>query len=210
MALYHARDSELGEGGVEGLGWAQGGGGFGVVGHVVAAEVDWRLLHGDHFGDDLLLGCGELGGHGGKDLGELRIPRLLGERLRPVEGEVDMRAAAVDGAEFAAGGAVVFEILAVGGVEGVGEDFGLGMVRALGEVFKGGREGEELAEAVPAQVVVLGEILDVLRGRTAGGSGPTAATMPSRAGNDSGCGAYPRARRTDMTSPSTTRTTESS
>jgi hypothetical protein len=83
----------------------------------------------------------------------LRIPRLLGERLRPVEGEVDVGAAAVDRAEFAAGRAVVFEILAVGGVECVGEDFGLRMVRALGEVLEGGREGEEFAEADRKSVV---------------------------------------------------------
>ena len=35
-----------------------------------------------------------------------------------------MAAAVIDSAEFAAGGAVEFEELAVGGVEGVGEDLG--------------------------------------------------------------------------------------
>ena len=51
---------------------------------------------------------------------------LRGEGLGPVEGEVEVAAAVVDGAELAAGRAVVFEELAGGGVEGVGEDLGFG------------------------------------------------------------------------------------
>jgi hypothetical protein len=71
-------------------------------------------------------------------------------------------AAVVDRAELAAGGLVVLEELAVGGVEGVGEDLGLGVLLRDGEVLEGRGEGEELAEAVPAEVVLLQELLDVL------------------------------------------------
>jgi hypothetical protein len=64
-------------------------------------------------------------------------------------------AAVVDGAELAAGGAVVLEELAGGGVEGVGEDLGPACLKVIAEVLERGGEGEELAEAVPAEVVLL-------------------------------------------------------
>lgn len=80
-----------------------------------------------------------------------------------------MRAAVVDaGANFAGGGLVELEELAVGFVEGLGENFGLGVVLGDAEVLEAGGEGEEFAEAVPAEEVFLGELLDVLGGGAAG------------------------------------------
>ena len=80
---------------------------------------------------------------------------LRGEGLGPVEGEVEVRAAVVDGAELAAGRLVVLEELAVRGVERVGEDLGLRQLEGLARCSKDGGEGEEFAEAVPAEEVFL-------------------------------------------------------
>ena len=93
-----------------------------------------------------------------------------------------MRAAVVDRAELAAGGLVGLEELAVGLVEGVGEDLGGGMLLDDGEVLEGGGEGEELAERVPAEVVLLEELLDVLGGGAAGAGLEEAAAVHE--GND--------------------------
>jgi len=53
---------------VEGFARAHGGGGFGGVGVVIAAEVDGAALDGEEFGDDCLLGGGEFLRDGGEDL----------------------------------------------------------------------------------------------------------------------------------------------
>ncbi len=142
-------------------------GGFLVVGEVVAADVDGGALDSEEFVDDGLfvfeefLGDGLEGGLEGWVLG------LGGEGLGPVEGEVEVGAAVVDGSKFAAGGAVVFQELGGGGIEGVGEDFCFGVGLGDGEVLEGGGEGEEFAEGVPAEVVFLSELFDVFGGGAA-------------------------------------------
>ena len=79
-----------------------------------------------------------------------------------------MAAAIVEGAELASGAFVLLEEFRRGGVEGVGEDFGLFVAGHFGQVLEGGSEGEEFAERIPAQVILCGELLDVLRRGTAG------------------------------------------
>ena len=74
-----------------------------------------------------------------------------------------MAATVVDGAELAAGAAVVFEELAGGGIEGVCEHLGLGQAEVFGDVLEARGQCEELAEAVPAEVVFFEELLHVLR-----------------------------------------------
>ena len=65
---------------------------------------------------------------------------------------------------------VLVEEGAGGAVEGVGEDLGARVAGGLREVLEADREREELAQAVPAQVVLLDQLLDVL-GRGAAGAG---------------------------------------
>ncbi|MEZ5213379.1 MAG: hypothetical protein R2692_00360 [Microbacterium sp.] len=50
--------------------------------------------------------------------------------------------------------------------ERVGEHLGLGVAGVLGEVLERGREREELAERIPAQVVLFDELLHVCLGRS--------------------------------------------
>ena len=67
--------------------------------------------------------------------------------MGPVEGEVEVATAVVDaGADFAGRALVILQELAVGFVEGLGEDFGFGVVLGDAEVLEGRGEGEELTE----------------------------------------------------------------
>src|SRR3972149_6195109 len=79
------------------------------IGPVIAAHVDRPPLRRDQLRVDLRRVVAELL----RDLRELRLEflvlRLLGERLRPVEREVEVAAAVVDLADLAGGGLVVVE-----------------------------------------------------------------------------------------------------
>ena len=79
-----------------------------------------------------------------------------------------MAAPVVDAPQLAARRLVPVEEGARGPVEGVGQHLGPGVARRLGQLLEAGGQGQELAEAVPAEVVLLEELLDVLGGRAAG------------------------------------------
>src|SRR5699024_3286886 len=87
---------------------------------------------------------------------------------RPVEGEVEVTAAVVDLADLARRRLVLLEEPAGGRIEGVGQHTGALVAVDVELVAEGLRQGEELTEGVPAQVVLLDELLDVFRCRTAG------------------------------------------
>ena len=71
---------------------------------VVAADVGGLALDGDHFGDDLFVGGGELRRDGGEAGLEFGVSGLGGEGLGPVQAEIKMAAAVVDaGADLARG-----------------------------------------------------------------------------------------------------------
>ena len=142
--------------------------GLGRVGAVVAADVGGRALHGEQLAGDLLLVGGQRLGEPAERGGELGVVGLRGELLRPVEGEVEVAAAVVDLADAAGGRLVLVEERAGRPVERVGEHLGPGVAGGRGEVLEADGQGEELAEAVPAQVVLLDELLHVLGRRTAG------------------------------------------
>ena len=110
----------------------------------------------------------EFTGHRDEIFLQREVIGLPGQGLGPEKREVKMAAAIVEGAELASGAFVLFEEFRRGGVEGVGEDLGLFVAGRFGQVLEGGSQGEEFAERIPAQVVFLGELLDVLRSRTAG------------------------------------------
>ena len=137
-------------------------------------------MDSEQFTDNCCLIGRELLGNRSEESLQFLVIVLGGEGLGPVEGDVEMAAAVVGGAEFAAGGAVVFEEFAGGGVEGVGQYLGLGKAEGLGDVFEAGGEGEEFAKGVPAEVVFLGELLDVFRGGAAGAGFEESAAVHER------------------------------
>ena len=125
-------------------------------------------MDGEQFLDDFRFVGGELFGDRGEDRFQFSVLSLGGERLGPVEREVEVAAAVVDAGDFAGGRFVFDQELARRGVQGVGEDFGLGDAEGFAEVFERNSDGQKLAERIPAQVVLLGELLHVFRRGAAG------------------------------------------
>src|SRR5215469_3334191 len=118
--------------------------------------IDLRLVLAERLGERLEAGL------------QLLVLGLRGQRLRPVEREVEMAAAIVDLADLARGRAVELEDLADGGIERLGENLRLGVLVGLRQMLERRAEGEELAERIPAQIVFLLELLHVLGRRAAG------------------------------------------
>ena len=108
----------------------------------------------------------ELFGDRRHDRGEVGVFGLLGELLGPVAGEPEVAAAVVDLTDPAGGGLVLVEQPLGGAVECLAQHTGAGVAvgRLVAEALG---QGEELTEAVPAQVVLLHELLHVLGGGAA-------------------------------------------
>ncbi len=68
---------------------------------------------------------------------EIRVVRLFGESLRPIEGQVEVAASVVELVNLARGGLVVPQEEIGGVVQGSAENCGLGVVVRRGEVFEG-------------------------------------------------------------------------
>src|SRR5579872_1836880 len=119
---------------------------LGGVGQVVAADVDRLALRADQLAVDLGLVLGERLGQRLEAGLQLRVLGLGGQRLSPVQGEVEMAAAIVDLADPARGVAIELEELADGGVERLGEDLRLGVLVGVAQMLERCAEGEELAE----------------------------------------------------------------
>jgi len=66
---------------------------------------------------------------------QLRVLGLRGQRLSPVQGEIEMAAAIVDSADLARRRAVELEDFADGRVEGVSENLRLGVLVGLRQMF---------------------------------------------------------------------------
>lgn len=126
------------------------------------ANVDGGALAVEEVAEDDLLVGGEL-------LGQRSKGGVLGrQRLRPVEGEVEGAAAVVEFLGLARRRLVRAEEAADGVVERLAEQLGLGIARAQRHVLKGNGQGQILAQRVPAQVVLVQELLNVLGRRAAG------------------------------------------
>ena len=138
------------------------------VGAVVATEVDGRALDGEQLAGDLLLVLAQRLGQPGERRRQVRVVGLRGQLLGPVQGEVEVAAAVVDLADPPGRRLVLVEERAGGPVERVGEHLGAGVAGRDGVLLEADGQGEELAEAVPAQVVLLDQLLHVLRRRAAG------------------------------------------
>src|SRR5262252_11173696 len=97
--------SERGNRGVQRSARPHRGRGLCVIGPVVAAHLDRLALRADQFAIDLRLVLAERLGQRLEAGLQLRVLVLGGQRLRPVQGEVEMTAAIVELADLARRGA---------------------------------------------------------------------------------------------------------
>mmetsp|Transcript_108236 Transcript_108236/g.149559 ORF Transcript_108236/g.149559 Transcript_108236/m.149559 type:complete len:486 (-) Transcript_108236:841-2298(-) len=139
------------------------------VGVVVAANVHRLALAIDQLLDDRPLVGIQLLSHAHELHLQLVVLILCRKGPRPVQAQVEVAAAVVDLATLPGGVLVDVEEMRRGLVQAVGQDLGLGVLRHRGEVLNGHRQGQVLAQGVPAQVVALDELLHVL-GRGAAGA----------------------------------------
>jgi hypothetical protein len=77
---------------------------------------------------------------------QLRVLGLRGQRLSPVQSEVEVATAIVEFPNLARRRAVEFEDLADGRVERLGENLRLGVLIDLRQMFERRAEGEKLAQ----------------------------------------------------------------
>src|SRR5207237_2761775 len=120
------------------------------VGEVVAADVDRPALHRVELVDDRRLVGGEPLGQRGEAGGQGRVVGLGGQRLRPVERQVELAAPVVELAALAGRRLGGVEQLAGGLIQGVGQDLGPGVAGAGGQQLAGGGQSHELDQRVPA------------------------------------------------------------
>jgi len=92
-------------------------------------------LHGGKLGGDLLLVVGQRLGQRGEAGRQLPVLGLLGQRLRPVQRQVEMTAAIVQLSGPERGRLAVFEQFAGRLVERPGQDRGLLVTGLLGDLF---------------------------------------------------------------------------
>src|SRR5580704_19364460 len=111
-------------------------------------------LRADQFAIDLGLVFGERLGERFEAGLQLRVLGLRGQRLSPVQGEVEMGAAIIEFADLARRRAVELEDLADGRVERLGENLNLGVVVGLRQMFERRAEREKLAERIPAEITL--------------------------------------------------------
>src|SRR5215510_9498001 len=138
--------SERGERGVQRGARPHRGGRLGGVRQVVPAYVDRLALCADQLAIDLGFVLAERLGQRFEAGLQLRVLGLCGQRLSPVQGEVEMAAAIVELADLARRRAVELEDLADGRVEGVGENLRLGVLVGLRQMFDRRAQREELSE----------------------------------------------------------------
>src|SRR5215467_10989212 len=109
---------------------------LGGIGQVVTVDVDRLALRANEFAIDLGLVSGERLGQRFEAGLQLRILGLCGQRLSPVQGEIEMAAAIVESADLARRRAVELEDFADGRVEGVSENLRLGVLVGLRQMFE--------------------------------------------------------------------------
>src|SRR5580692_9978509 len=140
---------------------------LGGIGQVVTADVDRMALRADQFAIDLGLVFGERLGQRFEAGRQLRVLGLCGQRLSPVQGEVEMGTAIIEFADLACRRAVEREDLADGRVERLSENLSLGVVVGLRQMFERRAERQEFAERIPAEIALFLELLHVLWCRAA-------------------------------------------
>src|SRR3974390_1549160 len=95
--------------GIEGQAWTHDRGALGAIRMVVAADINRLALRRVQLVDDPRLVARQLLGERPKAPLQHRIGALRGERLRPVERQIEMAAATVQLTHVARGRSVVFE-----------------------------------------------------------------------------------------------------
>src|SRR5690606_13800946 len=116
-----------------------------------------------------------------------RIGILCGERLRPVQRQVERAAAVVYLACLARRLAPVAEVVRGRAVESISEQARARIIELLSEMLKRGGEGHVLAERVPAEVALSLELLYVLRRRAAGSCLEQSAAVQQRYDGQHAC-----------------------
>ena len=99
-------------------------------------------MRADQLGIDLGLVFGERLGQRFEASLQVRVLCLRGQRLSPVEGEVEMAATIVDFADLARRIAVELEEFADGRVERLGENLRLSVLEGLRQMFERRAKGE--------------------------------------------------------------------
>src|SRR5699024_1415517 len=139
-----------------------------VLGRVVVpAEVDLAALYAEQFACDRVLVLAQRLRDRCDGIGQGLIVGLLRQLLRPEQREVEVAAAVVDLADLARRRLVLLEEGGRRVVQCRGEHARAIVALLVLEVAERLRDREELAHGVPAQVILLDELLDVLRRRAA-------------------------------------------
>ena len=99
--------------------------------------------------------------------GQLRIVVLCGQRLGPVAREPVVAVAVVGLTDFTPRAAVMVEDALRGGIYRAAQDHRLGIVACLTQEFEAFAQSTELAQTIPAQVVLFHQLLHVFGGRAA-------------------------------------------
>ncbi|CKN70462.1 Uncharacterised protein [Mycobacterium tuberculosis] len=99
--------------------------------------------------------------------GQLLVVGLRGQLLCPVHGEVELAAPVVEFTGFARRTLVVVQQLADGGIQGLTQEFGPLVTGLDADILETGAQREELTQRIPAQVILLHQLFDVLGCRTA-------------------------------------------
>ena len=97
---------------------------------------------------------------------QILILRLLGQRLRPVESQIEMAAAVIDFSDFARWRFIALQELGIGLIKGIRQHFRRGIVRHFGQMLQRGSQRQEVSERIPPQIAFFLELLHVLRSQT--------------------------------------------
>ena len=151
-----------------------------LSGQVVATEVGRRPLDGEQLADDGRFVGRQSLGQRGERRGQTGIVASGRPARGPSRGPGRSGCPGCRCPRACGSATVLVEEGARGPVEGVGQHLGPAVAGALGEVLEADGQGQELAQAVPPEVVLGQELLDVLGGRSAGPGLEQAAAVDQR------------------------------
>src|SRR5262245_51417190 len=133
---------------------------------IVPADILWLALRGKQLSVDLLFVVGKVLRDLLELLRDLLVRRLRGQRLCPIEREVEVAAPIIDLSDLSGRRLVALEELGVGLVQRISQNLGHRVVSRFRQVFQGSSQCEELTERIPSQVAFLLELLHMLRRRS--------------------------------------------
>ena len=113
---------------------------------VIAAHIHRLALGCDQFGVDLCLVIRKRSGKPGETRLDFQIFRLCGQRLCPIQGEIEMAAPVVDFTYLAGRGFVVFQNSAVGLIQRFSQYLSLCVVIFLAKMLQRRAQRQKLSE----------------------------------------------------------------